>query len=260
MRLTTLTAATAVVALAAAPSFAAVASVLASDSSTVQPSGPRTGASGDNFLNIEGENNGSTNVPAPGQASFAVADFNGGSFFGGTAVSSINSVSLTLTQSNAGFTTGGPLLFYFTTQTAVDINANPTFNADDGAAEINFQATVDTATFNSGSATLDTALLPATLIGSSTFVGDATTSGTQDMITLDTAAFSPALVAALNGGGTIRVLITPGDAAVAATYAGFTNTTYAGPTLTVDASLVPEPTTLGLAGVAGLALLRRRRA
>ncbi len=237
-------AAAAAISLSATAALADISTVEAFDNSTIQPNGPRTGASGDNFFNIEGSDNGNF-------ASFGVADFDADSLF--TAdIASINSATLQLTQSNAGFSLSGPLSVYLTLNTTADINVNPDTSADDGALELNYIPG------NNGAASVDTALQPLTLLGSGVYtVGN---NGDVDGITLNDAAGLAVLQTAINAGGTLRFVITPDASDTAATYAGFGNSTFAGPTLQVDATLVPEPTSLALVGLGGLALLRRRRA
>lgn len=85
--------------------------------------------------------------------------------------------------------------------------------------------------------------------------------GTTDTIDLNfSSSVESDLISALNSGSTLRLIVAPGGDGVAATYAGFGNDTFAGPTLVLDATFIPEPASLGLLGLSGLALLRRRRA
>ena len=65
-----------------------------------------------------------------------------------------------------------------------------------------------------------------------------------------------ALLSALNSGGTLRLIVTPDDAATAATYTGYTNTTYPGPTLELNA--VPEPGAIALVSLAAMGLITAR--
>ena len=89
-----------------------------------------------------------------------------------------------------------------------------------------------------------------------------TNSGQQDNYALSglTADDQSYLLSQLNTPGSkIRFLVAPADNTVAATFAGFTNSTYKGtPILQVNA--VPEPASLGLVAFGGLLALRRRRA
>jgi hypothetical protein len=53
------------------------------------------------------------------------------------------------------------------------------------------------------------------------------------------------LTAEIDSAGKIRLIVAPDDANVAATYAGFSNTSVAGPMLTISSPLsVPEPSTV----------------
>lgn len=70
------------------------------------------------------------------------------------------------------------------------------------------------------------------------------------------------LIQQLNNAGVIRVVVSPADNAVAATYAGYSHSTLAGSTLQLELVPVPEPTSLtALAiGVAGILWRKRRNA
>jgi hypothetical protein len=97
-----------------------------------------------------------------------------------------------------------------------------------------------------------------TLLGNGSYT--VTSTGTPESISLSfTGDALTGLVNAVTGGTTLRLVIVPNDAAVAATYAGFTHSTLAGPTLSLDTIPVPEPTTLGLLAAAAPIALRRRR-
>jgi hypothetical protein len=199
----------ALIALAAAVAVAQadMLSIEAADNATVRPDGPRSGSSGKAFLNMEGSANAAF-------ASYGVADFNFGTL--SSTVLSINSVTLSLTQSNAAFTTDGGLVISLdTTSPLVDIQPGTSPLAFDGA--------------DPGTATdvSDGDLTLSSLGGPFAFVQVA--NGNVDNYPL---TLSPAL----NNGDTIRIVIGTGDATVAATYAGATNSTYEGPTLTIDAT------------------------
>jgi hypothetical protein len=205
----------AVIALAAAVAVAQadVLSVEATDNATVRPDGPRSGSSGKAFFNVEGSVNAAF-------ASYGVADFSFGTL--SSTVLSINSISLSLTQSNAAFTTDGGLVISLdTTASPVDIQPGTSPLAFDGA--------------DPGTATdvSDGDLTLSSLGGPFTFTQVA--NGNVDVynLTLD-AGSEAAIIAALNGGGTIRIVLGSGDTTVAATYAGTTNTTYDGPVLALD--------------------------
>jgi len=194
----------------------------ASNNATVQPAGPRPGANGKQFFNMEGASNGTF-------ASFGVVDFQPGSMS-----VQIASLTLALTQANAAFTNDGSLIFYLSTDTATDIEpiGSPLiYSAADAPTGLGGQ------------------LSPIFLLGAGSFTQ--VSDGTKD-----TFSFSPsaAVIAYIDSqvaaGGRLRLVIAPGDATVAATYAGFSNTEFAGPQLTL-VTAVPEP---GTAGSTSLAL------
>jgi len=94
--------------LAAASMVAAQAQTLTSPNTvTVRPGGPRTGASGTNFLNVEGNNNGVN-------ASFGVVDFMPTASPTATGVSNL---VLKLTESDAAFSLPGPFNVYLASNT-----------------------------------------------------------------------------------------------------------------------------------------------
>jgi hypothetical protein len=224
----------AAVSLAVTPVRADTFSVLAFDNATVQPGGPRTGDYGKIYFNIEGSNNNSF-------ASFGAADFNSsnladanGNMISGS-LTALNTITITLTQANASFTNPGSLNFYLVEDTTTSIQPND-------------HAVIFDATDPEG---LNGQLVPLHMLGSGSFTGTYTptdTSGTGDTFTfppdscsqLDSATVAYAL-AVLSSGGTFRVLITPADPDVSATYAGFSDTMYnglpvTGPTLILDVS------------------------
>lgn len=204
------------------------ASFEASDNATVQPGGPRSGSSGKAFVNIEGSSNGNF-------ASYAVADFNfAGSGLG--PITGVENVTIELTESNAGFSANGPMSFYYTAQTGVDIQPG---------SGVAYQAGQD------GVGSVGGSFGALTLLGSGTY--DVTANGEVESFALSFIGDALAgFVDAVNNGTTLRLVITPDAAGTAATYAGVTNNTYAGPTLTFDTVTVPEPSAVAL-GMIGLA-------
>lgn len=200
---------------------------------TVQPEasgGVRGGSSGLAFFNVEGSAN-------AGFASYGVARFDTDAIRTafdlafGTEAWTIDSVRIELVQSNAGFTTDGGVRIAYT--------------GDD-----------------------TTSILDATSTLAYPVVGDF-----PDAVTLTTYAFTEVATGTVEShdlpdlgalwsdialGSIVTLLFVETDAAVAATYAGHTNSTLAGPTLVVAASPVPVPAGLGL--LAGpLAMLAARR-
>jgi hypothetical protein len=215
------------------------------NNATIQPAGPRTGANGTNYFNIEGANNGTF-------ASFGVADFLYASQGGN--VTGINSITLSLTEANLAFTTPGTLEFYISSDTAADIGA--------GTSTLFYQTSTTPAGVGSQ---LDTLFFLGT--GAFTTTG-ATNSGAVDnyMFTPDSST-ETYLTGLLNAGGTVRLVILEGSGvasspSIAATFVGFSNTSGGGPQLAIDATIVPEPSSLSLPATAGalavLAQCRRR--
>lgn len=186
------------------------------NNATVQPLGPRPGSNGKQFFNFEGVGNGAF-------SSFGVVDFQPSPMS-----IQVTSLTLALTQANAAFTHNGALIFYLSTDTATNI-----------------EPSISPLAFSAANAPtgLGTQLTPIFLLGTGSFtqVSDGT---------LDSFSFSPnpTAVTYLDSqvavGGRIRLVIAPGDSTVAATYAGFNNTGFSGPQLTL-AIPVPEPATLG---------------
>lgn len=188
---------------------------------TVQPAGPRTGASGLNFLNIEGSSY--TTFASWGPLEFATT---------GTTCSAGNELSaltLTLTQSNAAFTTSGQVAIFVTednSTTLAQSNTGLTFQAS--ALPYGFGTQLD----------------PKTLLGVVDFTEGST--GAQDVYNLTTLpgffAVESYLVNRIASNLPIRLILAPNDATVAATWAGYSNSTLAGPTLsfTCASTVVPN--------------------
>ena len=202
---------------------------------TVQPGGPRAAANGLRYFNVEGAANGQ-------YASFGVLDFT----LPSAATVSAQSLTLALTQANASFTANGGLDFYLTEDTATGIAA--------GASPLRYAA-------SAAPSGIGSQLAPRFLLGSGMFTRVA--DGAKDNFTF---ALGGAAQSYLNAemamGGPIRLIVGAADPGVAATYAGYTNTAFAGPALTIATgtppSAVPEPDAwlLVLTGLAGLAAAR----
>ena len=211
----------------------------ASNNATVQPAGPRTGANGLNFVNIE-------NSSAANFASFGVFDFT----LPSSTAQSVTSLSLALTEANAAFSAPGNLQFFAVTNSTASIAAG-----------------VSTLAFNPSA-------LPSGLgnqLGSSYALGTGAfnTTGNVNSGQLDTYSFTltgaaQTFVSSIaSSGGTLRLVIAPNDTAVAATFAGYSNSTYAAPQLTLQTAAVPEPASalLMLAGALVLwSTVRRHQA
>jgi hypothetical protein len=222
---------------------AQAASVEAIGNATVQPGGVRTGGSGINFFNIEGADYGS--FASYGAIRFDLsslkAGFDAQYGVGGWVV---DSVMLSLTQSNAAFTNDGGVAVYFTNNDGVSLSAPSPLTYDGFAADFADAQSVTSYTFTQVS------------------------SGTVDSYTLfsrsgTNSAGGNALMADILADSTMTLALRETDAGVAATYAGFNNNSYAGPTLSISVTAVPEPEAYALL-LAGLGLVgaaaRRRRA
>ncbi len=180
-------------------------------------------------------------------ASYAISSF---SFtagdFGFAEVTEVTAASISYTQSNAFFTTDGPVSLHVSFDTTIAAG-NYASLAHSGSG-----AGVDDAQFSDSPSTQ--------VIGTGTFTE--VSNGTVDTYTLDfTGTLGSLLVDAINSGDPFSIILAVSEAGPAATYAGIENNTYPNQ---IDLSLtaIPEPSTYALlAGLAavGLILLRRRR-
>ena len=245
MRVNRLLAAVAATALIAPAALATIVTVEAFNNATIQPAGPRSGPNGKNFFNIEGADNGQF-------ASWGAADFDNAAF--GISVANpndliINGLWLELTQSNAAFTKNGPVSIYLVEDSATSI--------EPGVSPFRF----DTSSLPEG---LGSQFSTIYHLANGYFTKVA--NGHLDVYDIFS-GLSPATKNILRGKlisppvNPIRLVITPLANDTAATWAGFSNSTYAGPTLRLDYTIVPEPSAL-VAMATGLAALfaRRRRA
>jgi hypothetical protein len=220
---------------------AAILSAEAFDNATVQPGGPRAGSNGKAFFNVEGEMNGSF-------ASYAVADFN----FGPQPHSvGFNSWPiLTLTQANASFSLDGYVYILLDTNpmpVSIQAGASPLAFAPPG-----YGTYVDE---SEGDLVLDFLFgFP----GPEFYFYPFATGAVDTYSIFLTPQQSTAILERINTGSNIRIVIVPAQPWVAATWAGSTQITWPGPTLTLDLVQVPEPTIIVLASCCGIFRLERR--
>jgi hypothetical protein len=195
--------------------------VQAFNNATVQPTGPRMGAFGLAFFNVEGR-------PSGANASYGVIDFNSTGLGYSGGVTQVTSVTVALVQDEAGFSSRGAMNFYVTDDTTTSI-------ANDGTSPLMFDP--------SDVEGLNGQLANTYLLGPAKFKVIRTGFVNKYTFAVDpTSALSVYLAGQINNGGTIRIVITPeNDAAdgeqIGATWAGYTNTAVSnpGPSLTVIA-------------------------
>lgn len=208
------------------------------DSQTIQSGGPRDGGAVPYFHNVEGSSNGSF-------ASHGASDYGmGGSGF--SASDDLDSLSFSIGQSNAGFTTNGTLNFWVAS--ASNSMFDLSYNGDNPNA--------------AGSGYQDLAF-----VGTGTFIEVA--DGFVDVFTfdfdsvaLDGSAAENMIEAALLSGDSLRWVITAGDPSTAATWGGIGNFDVdnpALPQLSGEYSAVPAPASAALLGLGGFVAARRRR-
>lgn len=215
--------------LAAGLATAGTVSTEAFSNATVNGDGVRFA---DYFFNVQGAANGNF-------ASYGVATFDGAVIAGqldaqfGAGNWQIDNVSLALVQSNAGFTTDGLVNVHYTDNDDLGLQnpgaSNPTYA--DGAALYSDAQLLASYNFNEVS------------------------SGHTDTIDLGAAA---QIAGDIASGDLVSLYLYEGDANVAATWAGHNNDSYTGPTLIVDASVIPAPGTALLLGLGALVSRRRR--
>lgn len=209
---------------------AEIVAIEAFDNATVQPGGPRSGGGGKAFFNIEGTDNGNF-------ASYGVADFDF-SALGAADFISVDSLTISLVQSNAGFTTDGPVNFYLASDFGTSIQPGEGLFFDD--------------TLPDGEG-VGSQLGTLLSLGSGNFAQTASGDVDEYQFALSGAA-ADTVLDQFNTLGRFRLVITPGDAAVAATWAGFSNADFAGPTLSLSgATAIPEPASVAF--LAGCSLL-----
>jgi hypothetical protein len=187
--------------------------VRAERGATVQPKGPRAGAPGTLYFNVEGKNNGEQSA----FACFGVLDFRPEK---PAAPLKVKGLTLRLTQSLAQFSKDGPVKVYLSRDTAtpVDREGSP-LKFDVKAAD-----------------GLGDQLKPVEPLGSADFTKRKT--GEADSLDLSPSGEARAYLAdRLNRGETIRLVVVPASDDVAATYFGpAADDPAQRPSLTIDAA------------------------
>jgi MYXO-CTERM domain-containing protein len=239
--------ATLVAAVSMAGAQAQTQTLTTTATTTVRPAGPRMGASGTNFFNVEGNGNGTN-------ASFGVADFLPTA---NPRATSINNLVLTLVESDASFTAPGSFNIYLASNTGSPSN-------------FKFDST------QLGTGGIGTQLGQLFLLGTGTFSSTGNTNtGQVDRfnLTLSSQDATNLFLSDVNNGTAIRLALGATTDTTAATFFGSTGpmatTPGAAPTLsftTASASApVPEASTtasfglLLVLGLGGVAVARRRK-
>ncbi|HRI44526.1 MAG TPA: hypothetical protein PLL78_11535 [Fimbriimonadaceae bacterium] len=203
---------------------AGVYSTEASHNVTVQPAGPRQGANGLRFFNIEGNNYGAF-------ASYGVTEFNVASLGIAGTVTDVSRLTLRLVAANAAFSYDGVCNIWLTSDTITSAaqSGSPLFY-DANFLWDGLGTQLDTK-WNLGQIMYEVA------------------PGSGATFWLDVNSMSPAskayLINQLNNGSIVRMIVSPNENFVAATFAGYDNSTYSGPVMEVD---VVE-TTVSVSGI-----------
>lgn len=206
----------------------------ATANATVQPGGPRTGASGTNFFNIEGINNGTF-------SSYGVIDFSGASFGISGVVTDVSSLVLRLQDAPATFSANGSVNFYLATNNTTSISNN-------GSSPLTFNTSLSEGINPTSAGQLG--ILYA--LGSGTY-NNSNITGTNInySLNLTNPTGKSLFINNLNAKSTIRLVVTPGNNATAATYLGTTSNQGDSPRLSFTATLqgsasTPEPGAVSL--------------
>lgn len=202
------------------------------NNATVQPGGPRTGGSGLAFFNIEGSDYGDFSSYGVMQFDFSGIAATYDAEFGVGNWSVENDASFSLSQSNAFFTADGRVAFYSTMNNSNPFDTEPIYTPN-------------------GNSPFSNDYTDATFMTTYDFVEIA--DGHEDIVSFGISDFADIIT---SGGVATFLIAEYDDAGVAATWAGFENSDFAGPTLSVE--VVPAPGVLAVLGIAGLAGRRRR--
>ena len=192
---------------------AAVYSTEASHNITVQPAGPRQGANGLRFFNVQGNNNGAF-------ASYGVADFTVSNLGIAGTVTNVNRLSFVLVSANAAFSFDGVCNVWLSndTTTSTAQSGSPLF-FDSNFLWDGLGTQLDTKWFLGQ-------------ISYTVFPGSGTTF-TLDVTSLPAAA-KAYLIAQLNTGSIVRLIVSPNENLVSGTFAGYDHNAFSGPVLEVD--------------------------
>lgn len=183
----------------------------------VRTTGPVTGGTGTDEMQIEGTGN-----PIAFR-SFGVVDFDlSGQLSAGENTKTATNIVLNLFQDNATFTDNGPIGIYL---------ASPTASAIPIDSSIQYQATQNG--LASLPAVLSTGAAKVATYAAVHVDGGNLPDGTLDPIALFGSEIEVAVADALNNNGSLRFLIVPDHLATAATFAGF-NSVLGSPNLQAD--------------------------
>jgi hypothetical protein len=190
------------------------------------------------FFNVQGDDDAFT--------VYSLADFDTA---GIGQVASIDSIDLDLAQSNAGFSATGGLEFFLATDTrVVDLNDTARYQSDQANGG------------NNGADVVGSAFGTLHALGTGTYtVGN---NGDVDSFAFSLDAAGEAFaISQINSGGLLRVIATPGDLGVQATYSGATSLLDppAPPVLRLGVTAIPEPGSMTCLLAIGLAALTRRK-
>jgi len=197
---------------------------------------PRDGAVDQAFFNVQGDDDAFT--------VYSFADF---TTAGLGPITSVDSLVFDLTESNAGFSADGGLEFFLASDTR--------------AVDINDTARYQTTGSNTGADVVGSAFGTLYTLGTGNY--DVTMNGTVESFALSLDAAGQAFaVAQVNNGDLLRIIATPADLAVQATYSGADGfLDPLGPprlTITTSPNAIPEPTSAALLAM-GLAFVGIRR-
>jgi hypothetical protein len=212
-----------VVSIAAAAGFAAsstaqtTANAVAVQTGTIQPTGPRPPANGDNFFNIEGANN--TTFASYGVARWDLtavrAAFDAAY---GAGQWSVSSVELELTQANAAFSHVGGVAVYLSSDDTTDVKTTaspvqyPFFDPITSAPDLGLA--------NGGTPVLQYSF---PLLASGTLDRYTQTGSTQNGVALSASevlTLAPDLASHIRSDNSLTFVFVETDPAVAATYRG----------------------------------------